>query len=86
MIKIQILETEAMRVCRPEAVKELFRAEDVNVINTQTHEVTYGDQVQLAAPVNVLKDWLLPFKKVWFNFGAMQLERFTLCDVSKLNW
>ena len=82
-MKIQILETVAMREARPAGINELFRANDVDVISRGKigSDITYGDQVLLEADAKTFKAWLLPFEKVWFNFGAMQLEQFELMDM-----
>lgn len=81
-MKIQILETAEMRAARPDTISELFRAENVDVMALdETRMITHGDQVLLEADSKTFKAWLLPFGKVWFNFGPMQFEEFQLMDM-----
>ena len=83
-MKIQILETLEMKLTRPQSIQEIFRAKDVQVYRRDTGESTYGDQVLLEGEFDAIKQWLTPFERVWFNFGAMQLEEFSLIDIAEI--
>lgn len=80
-MKIAILETKDMYLCRPSSIKEIFRAEDVTVYCPSTHKTTQGDQVMFEGSGVDFSNWLTPFVNVWFNFGAMQLEQFSLVNL-----
>jgi len=80
-MRITILETREMRLVRPASIIEHFRAEDVNVINESSLDVTWGDQVVLEGGGRAFNEWLGPFAHVWFNFGPLQLEQFELINI-----
>lgn len=83
-MKIQILETEEMHLCRPHGVKELFCAENVLVVDPKTgYPLTSGNQVLLEGSGKDFNKWLQPFGTIYFNFGSMMLEQFTGIDLTK---